>query len=152
MNPYPNRCRPPRPARGFALIAAVFLITILAALAIFIAVMTTHQQAGHVADIQGLRAYQAARAGIEWGVFDLRRNAACTAPVSFSPGGGLVVFTVTVQCLRNEMATTNDEVGTAVRVRRIVAVACNQPAGGACPNPAPGDNYVERQLSVVVGG
>ena len=140
------------PARGFALVAAVFLVAILGALAIFITVMTTHQQAGHVADMQGLRAYQAARAGIEWGVFDFKRNLACTAPASFSPGGGLSNFTVTVTCLRSEMATTNNEVGTAVTVRRIVAVACNQPTGGGvCPNPAPGNNYVERQISVVVG-
>lgn len=157
MKPLPNRRCPPLPTHGFALVAAVFLIAILAALAIFIAVMTTHQQAGHMADVLGLRAYQAARAGIEWGAFDLRRNANCTAPVSFSPGGGLAAFTVTVQCLRGETATVNNEenigdgVGTNYLVRRIVAVACNQPAGGACPNPVPGNNYVERQLSAVVG-
>jgi MSHA biogenesis protein MshP len=143
---------PDRNSGGFALISAIFLIVILAALAVFIAAMSIHQQAGHTADLQGLRAYQAARAGIEWGLYDFKRNGACTAPVSFSPGGALGAFTVTVDCLRNEMATTNDEAGTAVTVRRIVATACNLPAaGGGCPNAAPGDGYVERRLSVVAG-
>lgn len=136
---------------GFALVSAIFLIVILAALAVFITVMSTHQQAGHIADLQGQRAYQAARAGVEWGVFNFRRNGTCAVPVSFTPGGGLAGFTVTVDCLLNEMATANDEAGTPVIVRRIVATACNQPAGGTCPNVAPGDNYVERRLSVVVG-
>lgn len=137
--------------RGFALVSAVFLIVILAALAGFIAVMSTHQQAGHTADIQGLRAYQAARAGIEWGIYNFKRSNACPAPTSFSPGGGLSAFTVTVDCLRNEMATTNDEAGTVVTVRRITATACNLPSAGACPNAAAGDGYIERRLSVVVG-
>jgi MSHA biogenesis protein MshP len=142
---------PGQKSGGFALVSAIFLIVILAALAVFIAVMSTHQQAGHVADLQGLRAYQAARTGIEWGLYDFKRNGACAAPVSFNPGGGLGAFTVTVDCLRNEMVTTNDEAGTSVTVRRIVATACNQPAAGACPSAAPGDGYVERRLSVVVG-
>ena len=33
----------------------------------------------------------------------------------------------------------------------IVSNACNQPSGGNCPNPAPGVNYVERQITVTVG-
>lgn len=139
-----------RPAGGFALVSAIFLIVILAALAVFIAVMSTHQQAGHVADIRGMRGYQAARAGVEWGLYNFRRNAACAGGASFSPGGGLAEFTVTVNCQLGEMVTSNDEAG-AVIVRRIVATACNQPAAGACPSAAPGDGYVERRLSVVVG-
>lgn len=138
-------------AAGFALISAIFLIVILAALSVFIAVMSTHQQAGHVADLQGLRAYQAARAGIEWGLYNFKRNGVCAAPSSFSPGGNLAGFTVTVDCLLGEMATSNDEAGVAVIVRRVVATACNQPAALACPNVAPGDGYIERRLSVVVG-
>lgn len=136
---------------GFALPAAIFVIVILAALGVFIVSVSSHQHAGHAADIQGGRAYQSARAGIEWGVFNFRRNATCAAPASFVPGGTLAGFTVTVECLLNEMVTTNDESGATVIVRRIVATACNQPAAGACPNPVPGDNYVERRLSVVVG-
>lgn len=136
--------------RGFALVSAIFLIVILAALAGFIVVVSTHQQAGHTADIQGSRAYQAARAGVEWGIYNFKRNNACATGSSFNPGGGLGTFTVTVDCL-NAAAAPNDEAGTGVTVRRIVVTACNQPAAGACPNGAPGDGYVERRLSVVAG-
>jgi MSHA biogenesis protein MshP len=137
-----------RMAGGFALVAAIFLIVILAALAVFITVMSTHQQAGHVADIQGLRAYQAARAGLEWGVFRFKRDPGCAAAAAnFNPGGALAAFTVSVAC----QETASDEAGTAVNVGRIVAVACNQPAAGVCPNAAPADNYVERRLTVVTG-
>lgn len=131
--------------RGFALVSAIFLIVILAALAAFITVMSTHQQVGHAADIQGARAYQAARTGLEWGLYNYRSGTPCAG--SFSPGGGLAGFTVTVTCAE----TSNDEAGSTVRIGRIVATACNQPSAGACPNAAPGNNYLERRLSVVVG-
>lgn len=137
---------------GFALPSAIFLVVVLAALAGFISNLSVVQQAGHMADIRGIRAYQAARAGVEWGLFDLLRNNACVgAGTTIAPGGGLAEFTVTVVCLPNGAAATNTEVATDLVVRRIVATACNQPAAGVCPNPVPGNNYVERQISIVAG-
>jgi MSHA biogenesis protein MshP len=136
---------------GFAIVSAIFLLVVLALMAAFIVHISTHQQAGHTADLRGVRAYQAARAGIEWGLHNHTRNLACAATSSFAPGGNLSEFTVTVTCLPAGVATTNDENGTLLVVRRIVATACNQPtAGGDCPNLAPGDNYIERELAAVV--
>lgn len=135
--------------RGFALPAAIFLMVVLAALALFLVQITTHQQAGHVADIQGLRAYQAARAGMEWGVYNFLQPPQVCANASFVPAGafGLQTFTVTVTCV----ATVNDEAGVAITSASIVATACNQPdVGGNCPPLAPGPNYIERQVAVVV--
>lgn len=147
---------------GFAIVAAIFLLVVLALMAAFVMHVSTHQQVGHTADLRGVRAYQAARAGIEWGLHNLLRNTAtgCAATSSFAPGGNLAEFTVTVQCLPVGVATTNQEdqnglgVDTDLVVRRIVATACNQPDGaapGVCPNPLPGDNYIERELAVVAG-
>lgn len=135
-------------ASGFALPAAIFVLVVLSLMAGFILHVSTHQQAGHAADLRGTRAYQAARAGIEWGLFSFLRNSGCSNATSFSPGGNLAEFTVTVQCLpaAGEM---NYENKTPIYVRRIVATACSQPSGGACPNVAPGPNYIERQLAVV---
>ena len=138
---------------AFALPSAIFLMVILAALAAFLVSVSTHQQSGHAADIQGIRAYQAARAGVEWGAYNFLRNgAACAATTTFNPGSGLAAFTVTVTCAAT--APANNEAGTDVTTARIVATACNQPAavGGTCPNAAPGANYVEREIAVVVGG
>lgn len=135
--------------QGFALPSAIFLLVILSLLGAFIVEISTKQQVGHAADVRGSHAAQAAQAGVEWGLWRLLREDACTGPISFNPGGGLSGFTVTVTCLPNGMATTNDEAGNPVIVRRIVATACSEPAAGACPNPAPGANYIERQFSTV---
>ncbi|WP_153108777.1 agglutinin biogenesis protein MshP [Propionivibrio limicola] len=148
-----------RAGQGFALASAIFLLVILSALAAFIVHVSTRQHIGHAADIQGSCAYQAARAGAEWGVYNLLKNGACGASAPFAPGGNLAGFTVTVRCELAEVATTNNEVGddgsdVPLVIRRIVATACNQPTGaapGTCPNLAPGANYIEREIAVVAG-
>ena len=150
----PRSCRCGRQAGGFAVVSAIFLLVVLSALAAFIVQISTQQQIGHAADVQGTRAYQAARAGAEWGAFEHLRNGSCSASSSFALGGNLSGFTVTVQCLPAGGLTTNDENGAALVLRRIVATACNQPAGvafGTCPNLAPGVNYVEREIVAGVG-
>ena len=150
LSPLPSCFSPAGPGRGFALPSAIFLLVILAVLAAFLVHISTRQQAGHGADVRGIRAYQAARAGIEWGLYRLLRESNC-ATASFNPGGGLGEFTVTVECQPAGLGTISDEAGTAVAVRRIVATACSEPAAGVCPNAAPGANYIERQIAVTAG-
>lgn len=137
--------------RGFALPAAVFLLVILSALAVYLVSVSTTQQMGSAMDIEGAKAYQAARAGIEWGAYQVMlpqppaAAPACPATTTvFFTGTLLAGYTSTVTCA----STTTDELGTAVTSYRITATACNQPAGAGCPNPAPGANYVERQLTM----
>ena len=64
--------------RGFALLSAIFILVVLATLGAFILNVSSSQQIGSALDIQGVRAYQAARAGIEWGVHQVQ---------SFDPTG-----------------------------------------------------------------
>lgn len=132
----------PRP-RGFALPTAIFLLVILAGLGAFILTVSTSQQMGSALDAQGARAYQAARAGIEWGLFQSLRNGSCAAGNLTFPGTALSDFTATVAC----NPTTSTELVDSVTLHSITATACNQPP---CPNGAPGTNYVERQLTVVL--
>lgn len=54
--------------RGFAAIAAVFLVVVLAALGAFMVTFSNTQQLTSAQDVQGTRAYWAARAGLEWGI------------------------------------------------------------------------------------
>lgn len=135
-------------ATGFALVAAIFLLTVLAALGAFIVSISTSQQMGSALDVQGERAYQAARSGIEWGVYQVTRNGASCNPSTTTSFGlpttatTLAAFTVTVQC-----SAYPDAYGGPT-VYGIIATACNQPVAGACPNPAPGSTYIERQLQV----
>lgn len=144
---------------GFSTVAAIFLLVVLTLLGAFIASITGVQQASSQLDLLGVRAYHSARAGMEWGaraVLDPGNTlnpATCAPPVMpscpVSPtnlaglGGSLAPFTVTVTCAQ---AADTTEGNRSVRVFSIVATACNQPSGGACPNPAPADGYVERQV------
>lgn len=159
-----NRCK----QRGFSTITAVFLVVVLAALGVFIVSVTGLQQAGETADLQGVRAYQAARAGVEWGAFQVldpnnTLNAgSCAAPdMPVCPGGGttnlaagaltgsLAGFTVTVNCTR----TTATEGNRNIWVYEIVSTACNQPvgAGPSCPNGGtPAAGYVERRITATL--
>ena len=104
---------------GFSVVAAIFLLVVLATLAVIIASVTGIQQASSQLDILGARAYQAARTGIEWGAYQVldpnnNLNAAnCTSGVAGAPvlsncpasptnlgglQGSLAPFTVTVTC------------------------------------------------------
>jgi len=149
---------PDRPS-GFSTVAAIFLLVVLTLLGALIASITGVQQASSQLDLLGVRAYHGARAGMEWGaraVLDPGNTlnpASCAPPVMpscpASPtslaglGGSLAPFTVTVTCTQSADTTEGNR---SVRIFSIVATACNQPSGGACPNPAPADGYVERQV------
>jgi MSHA biogenesis protein MshP len=139
--------------RGFTIVSAIFILVVLAALAAFAMVISTTQQIGSALDLQGARAYQAARAGIEWGTWQVwnsspasRSLANCaSASSSFTPTAPtLSAFKVTVTC--NKATDPNG----GPTVFSITAVACNQPAGGVCPGNAGGQNYVERRITVTI--
>ena len=134
-----------RRAAGFSIVAAIFLLTILAALGAFVVSVSTSQGIGSALDVQGARAYQAARAGIEWGVYQQTRNGSYVSATSFAlpaTATTLAAFTVTVQC------SAYSDASGGPKVYQITATACNHPASGACPNPAPTANYVERKMQV----
>lgn len=64
--------------RGFAAISAIFLLVVLAALGGFMWTLSSSQQLSAAQDVQGSRAYWAARAGLEWALAAV----AATAPVA----------------------------------------------------------------------
>ena len=128
---------------GFTLVSAVFLIAILAALSAYMVNFRVHQDAAVALDTLGIRAYAAARSGIEWGAYNSLQNDACAASTSIGLGGTLSGFTVTVACARNGF----NEAGASVNVDSITATACNS---ATCPQATPGPYYVERQITVMV--
>jgi MSHA biogenesis protein MshP len=87
---------------GFAAIAAIFLVVVLAALGGFMLTFSNTQQLTSAQDIQGSRAYWAARAGLEWGIGSVSAvgaasavtTATCTTATPMSIDG----FLVTVSC------------------------------------------------------
>ena len=63
--------------QGFAAIAAIFLVVLMAALGSYMLSFSNTQQLTSSQDIQGSRAYWAARAGLEWGL--ATASGTCTA-------------------------------------------------------------------------
>ena len=139
--------------RGFTLISALFVLVVLAALGATLAQVSLRQQLGSASEIEAARAYQAARAGLEWASFQVLRNPAppaaapaCFGTTSFVPAG-LASFTVTVSCTRTPSSGTLSDGAATLAFFQLVANACNAPSGGACPGSGtPQPTYVERQL------
>ncbi len=140
--PFPQRGG----AHGFVLPAAIFLLVVLGGLAGWLMRLTTTTLAQEALELEGTRAYQAAQAGVEAGIYAARINGSCaTQTLTFT--GQLARFTATVACT----AYSADEGGQAVTLYRITSVACNQPSGGACPNAAPTlGEYAERHMTATV--
>lgn len=124
----------PPSQRGFAAIAAVFLLVVLAGLGAFMLTFSNTQQLTSAQDVQGARAYWAARAGLEWGLSSVMANpAACPAPpAAFAIEG----FTIGFTCARQ----TYNERGNTVVIFRLGVTAAQ---GGAAGTP----NYIERSVS-----
>ena len=87
---------------GFSLVTAIFILVILAALGAAMVTFSGAQQTTVAMDIQTARAYQAARAGIEWGAYRALQVPGFTCagtPVSLSfTGTSLAGFTTLVSC------------------------------------------------------
>jgi MSHA biogenesis protein MshP len=124
---------------GFSLISAIFLLVVIAALGTFAVTLSTIQQQSAALDVMGARAYQAARAGIEWGAYQALRSSSCSASTTLAAlPGTLANFTVTVQC----SSTAASEAGTAITIYQLISTAKQ----GAVTTP----DYVERQMSVTI--
>ena len=159
---------------GFTIISAIFILVVLAALGAFMVTISTNQQIGSALDVQGSRAYQAARSGIEWGVYQVQsytagvgngyrfsydcpitdtgsqcpnRRSCANAAGSFTFVAGAATlngFTVTVTCV----ATPDPRTLGGPTIFTLTATACNQP-NPTCPNITnPGNLYIERRLEV----
>ena len=134
--------------QGFSLVSAIFLLVVIAALGTFAVTLSTTQQQSAALDVMGARAYQAARAGIEWTAFQVVNsplNAAAPAQCATnfaqnSLGRTLAPFAVVVTCT----AASHVEDTSTVWIYDVSAVA--QTVG------SPGDpGYVERVISVKMG-
>jgi len=149
--------------RGFAIVSAIFLLVVLAGLGVAMVTFSTSQHVSSGLDVLGSRAYQAARAGAEWALYQ-RLNPQVGAPgtnpaycLTASAAGTTVTnsfvlpagttlspFTVTVTCAAYSYPTISNV------VRRITATACNGPSGAACPAATPGIDYVARTVQVSI--
>lgn len=143
-----------RSANGFSIVSAIFLLVTMTVLGVAMLRFTTGQQHAFVQDLEGAKAYRAARAGIEWGLYRLLRNDSCDPNVASTPqfapgpsalGGALAGFSVSVKCERFDDPNTSQpyaEGGQGVSVFSIVSTASSGVIGTT--------SFVERKVQVTV--
>ncbi len=134
-----------RAQRGFLIIAAVFLLVVLAGLVAYLTTVSSTSQAASAADINSARAYQAARAGAEWAAFQvLQGGGSCAPSTDKTFSGTLAPFTARVTCSSSALIT--EGASTTLKAYSIVSTACNEPA---CPNTTTTSaTYAERQVTL----
>lgn len=140
-------CPDPAPSqtRGFAIVSAIFILVVLAALGAFVVSVTATQNVTFAQDVQGARAYQAARAGIESGIAkwlstspSLAANCASTVSSVSLPNLGFSF----------DLVATNSTSG-GVLFCDLTATA--RPTGMTSANVG-STGYVEREVRAVVEG
>ena len=132
---------------------------VLASLGAYMVTISSSQHLGGALDLEGSRALQAARAGLDWGMAKAVisptafgagncRTGAVTVNLTTGSGGDFTAlsgFTVTVTC--SGVAYTD---GTnSLYSYALTSTACNQPNGSSCPNTGSsiGVGYAERRLT-----
>ncbi len=138
---------------GFSLLSAIFLLIVISALGLFAVTFSNIQHQSSAIDVMGSRAYQAAKAGIEWGFFQITQSSIAgtgfiTACQSSSPtpqptlpaGTQLSSFTINLSC----SASSHTEGSSLIWVYQLTSTAT---ITGASVGSL---NYVERQLHVSI--
>jgi len=137
----PSRCggrRGPR-GRGFALLAPIFLIVVVAALGVYIATLTSTSNLTAAAALRGNQAHFLARSGIQWAarnvivelpnpapVLAAGLNCAAGTPVMVALGGGPPDYQLAVTCVS---ATLITEGAKQYYTYRVSATATHGTAG-----------------------
>ena len=146
-----------RVANGFVLPSAIFLLVILAALAAYLVNISTTQHTTSAQDVQGTRALHAARAGIEWGLFQVMDPANATVAAMVPPygtgaaawpnmpacaAGAFTIegFNVSVTCTPYDYTERGNN--NRIRIYQLVATASIGTVGTT--------HYVERQVTATV--
>lgn len=141
----PDLLRQPRHSNGFALVSAIFILVVLAALAGFIVSVTTTQSLSFAQDIQGARAYQAARAGTEIG---LARWLGSTPSAAADCAGVAVSVSLTGTPLAGFDVTLTPTPTTSAGVQFCTLTARAWPTG----TTAGSLGFVEREIKIVAEG
>ena len=152
-----RQLRNPRSEHGFLIIAAVFLLVVLAGLVAYLMTVSTTSQAASAADF-GSRKLNLKGSGNYTNIDDVRNTVVGGAggagtfetqcatgsatPRDLSFGTAISGFTATVTCTSAGLTEGN---GVTVTAYRIVSTGCNQPT---CPTSTSSSTYVERQVSL----
>jgi MSHA biogenesis protein MshP len=112
-------------------------LVVLAALGAFMLTFSNTQQLTSAQDVQGSRAYWAARAGLEWGIGSVFPLASAAAVCPASPTTlAIDTFSVTITC----SVLSYNEAGVTVKIFKFVSVASSAGAAGS-------RGFIERSVS-----
>jgi MSHA biogenesis protein MshP len=143
-----------RRAGGFAYIAAVVFLVVLAGFALAALRLSGTAQATVDQAVLGARANQAARAGLEWAFYRLKTpGAACTALATAPDFIADTGYRVALTCGMLTYAEGQTPTGDALmkHIFQLTATACN--IGSACPADdasVASPDYVERKRSASI--
>ena len=126
--------------RGFSLMAALFILVVLTVISAFTVSIAGMSRNTASFAMQGLRAYFAARSGLEWGVHTITNTpSTCPADTTLTlTQGGLKGFNVRVTC-----AVTSFVEGTA-NINNFVLTSLATKGSFGDPN------YVSREMQITV--
>ena len=125
---------------GFTLVQAIFILVVLALLGTYMVSLSTVGQATSTQAVMQARAYQAARAGLEWGIAQVTDTKSCASWATDTPK--IEGFSVTVDCDDIDEYTEGD---TSYNVYNLTSTAF-YPAPNALSSP----DYVSRKLEVTI--
>lgn len=135
---------------GFSLVSAIFLLVVIAALGLFTVTISTTQQQSSAMDVLGARAYQAAKAGIEWSIYRITRDGETCATLAqpiMPVGSQLADFNVNVICTHypdpfDPLSKYTDGTDEFL-VYELTSTATTTSAVGSL-------GYLERQVRVII--
>lgn len=138
--------RPDPSERGFALVAAMFVMIIIALVIAAMARLSVTQVGTVSLGLQQARAYQAARAGLEWGIHRITRPFACgdAAPTASAASFVIDGFTVAVPALAPD-DVAGRVFGEEGAVRHYFYQVSAVAQSGAVASP----DYAYRKLEVI---
>jgi MSHA biogenesis protein MshP len=137
--------------RGFASIAAIFLLVVMSALGGFMLTFSNTQQLTSALDLKGSQAYWAARAGLEWGIGNVIRQTSKTVACPTLPTDHTILtgfdggFTVEVTCKMQEYTETYAApIGSKeIKIFSLTSVAKNDASPGNV-------GFIERSVSASI--
>lgn len=128
----------PRSEQGFSLVAAIFLIVVLAGLGVFAVRLGTIEQQTVTEGLRAAQAFHAARSGVAWASYRALNGGVCTSATLDLSEGGAAGFRVSVDCSKS----THTEGTTTVHVY-VFDVRAEAGTYG-------GPDYVSRRLQAKV--
>jgi MSHA biogenesis protein MshP len=137
-------------SKGFALPSAIFLLVVLSLMSVGLLLINSFLQKNSTLDILDTKAYLAAKAGLEYGLYQANKSSVCLSSgqtINLS-GSFFQGFKATYSC----SSQTSNEAGNVLTYYTITSNGCNT-SSSSCPELTTKPNnedYVEKSLLATI--